>query len=64
MRRYAAYDPPEYVGWRHDSELVEEYGRRVEADPARRLEVEALTADGLLDLYRGLLRFRLHDIAL
>jgi len=64
LRRYAAYDPPEYVGWKPDSELVEEYRRRVEADPARRLEVEALTADALLDLYRGLLRFRLHDIAL
>ncbi len=64
MRRYAAYDPPEYVGWKPDSELIEEYGRRVEADPARRLEVEALTADDFLDLYRGLLRFRLHDIAL
>ncbi len=64
MRRYAAYDPPEYVEWKPDTELIEEYGRRVEADPARRLEVEALTSDGLLHLYRGLLRFRLHDIAL
>ncbi len=64
MRRYAAYDPPEYVSWQPDPGLLEEYRRLASSDPERRREIEALDAGRVLDLYRGLLRFRLHDIAL
>ncbi len=64
MRRYPAFDPPEYMEWEPDPELMAEYRERAAADPERRAEVEALDAEKLLDLYRGLLRFRLHDIAL
>ena len=64
MKRYPAFDPPEYVDWEPEPALFQAYRERVAADPARRAEVEALDADRLLDLYRGLVRFRLHDIAL
>jgi TPP-dependent pyruvate/acetoin dehydrogenase alpha subunit len=64
VRRYPAYDPPEYVDWAADPELVEECRTRVRADPDRARVVEALSPADLLALYRGLLRFRLHDIAL
>ncbi|MDX1393737.1 MAG: thiamine pyrophosphate-dependent dehydrogenase E1 component subunit alpha [Gemmatimonadota bacterium] len=64
MRRYAAYDPPEYVSWTPDPDLIGDYRDRVTADPARTLEIAGLGPARLLDLYRGLLRFRLHDIAL
>lgn len=64
MKRYQAFDPPEYVTWTpNDSELAA-FRQRVESEPARHREVEALGTDQLLALYRGLLRFRLHDIAL
>lgn len=64
MRRYAAYDPPEYVAWKADPALLAEYRDRIAADPGRAGVVAAMSAERMLDLYRGLLRFRLHDIAL
>lgn len=64
MKRYPAFDPPEYVDWAPDEELLEEYRDRLERDPDRAAEVRALGPERLLALYRGLLRFRLHDIAL
>ncbi|WP_419935432.1 thiamine pyrophosphate-dependent enzyme [Candidatus Palauibacter sp.] len=64
MRRYAAYDPPEYVSWRPDRGLLEEYRARVEAHPDRQRQIAGLTPEAHLALYRGLLRFRLGDIAL
>ncbi len=64
MRRYPAYDPPEYVAWAPDPELVREYRERIDLDPSRAREIANLGADRLIDLYAGLLRFRLHDIAL
>jgi pyruvate dehydrogenase E1 component alpha subunit len=64
MKRYPAFDPPEYVSWTPDSELLSEYGRRVSSDPEREGEVSRLDADALLGLYRDLLRTRLHDIGL
>jgi len=64
VRRYAAYDPPEYVDWTPDPELVAGFARTPAADPARAAVIEGLPAGALLDLYHGLLRFRLHDIAL
>jgi TPP-dependent pyruvate/acetoin dehydrogenase alpha subunit len=64
MRRYPAYDPPEYVGWQPDSELLAEFRARLNADAGRRRVVAGLDQAALLDLYAGMVRFRLHDIAL
>ena len=64
MRRYPAYDPPEYVSWSPDRGLLQEYRARIEARPARALAIASLSPGALLALYRGLLRFRLSDIAL
>lgn len=64
MKRYPAFDPPEYVDWEPDPALVDEYRERTSADPRRREVLAGLERQDLLDLYRGLLRFRLHDITL
>ncbi|MEX1184070.1 MAG: thiamine pyrophosphate-dependent dehydrogenase E1 component subunit alpha [Gemmatimonadota bacterium] len=64
MRRYPAFDPPEYVAWKAEPALVDAYAERVSADPARRDIVDALAEHDLLELYAGLIRFRLQDVAL
>ena len=64
MKRYPAYDPPEYVAWSADAALVRAYAATLEADPERAAVCAALGPDDLLALYRDLLRTRLHDIAL
>lgn len=64
MKRYPAYDPPEYVDWTPDPDLLRDFRARVSADSERARHIAELGADPLLALYRGLLRFRLHDIAL
>ena len=64
MKRYSAYDPPEYLEWSARPDLVERFRKTVSEDPARREVIQDLGKVGLLDLYGGLLRFRLHDIAL
>ena len=64
MRRYPAFDPPEYLDWSADPGEVESYARRVSDDPERAEQVERLGEPDLLRLYRDLLRTRLHDIQL
>jgi TPP-dependent pyruvate/acetoin dehydrogenase alpha subunit len=64
MKRFPAFDPPEYVAWQPDPALVEEFGRTWAGDPARRALVEALDQTRLLELYAGLVRTRLHDVML
>ncbi len=64
MKRYPAFDPPEYVNWTPDPELVRGFAETVERDEARRGLVERLDQPALLELYRRLLRARLHDIGL
>jgi TPP-dependent pyruvate/acetoin dehydrogenase alpha subunit len=64
MKRYAAYDPPEYLTWKADPKLLREYGKRIGADPERKAVVRALAEEQLLAIYAGLLRNRLHDVAL
>ena len=64
MKRFSAYDPPEYQDWSPDPEAQREFVDCVRRTPDRRAVIEALDADGLLGLYRGLVRNRLHDIAL
>jgi len=64
MKRFAAFDPPEYLEWSADPGLLREYRARIDADPERAAVVRGLSEDALLAVYRGLLRNRLHDVAL
>ena len=64
MKRFPAYDPPEYLDWTPDPKRVEEYRNRLERDPARAAAIAAISDDELLGLYRNLLQTRLHDIGL
>ncbi len=64
MKRYPAYDPPEYVAWEPDAALVAAFGETPRRDPDRARLVEALDEPFLLGLYAGLLRTRLHDVTL
>ncbi|HEY3134664.1 MAG TPA: thiamine pyrophosphate-dependent dehydrogenase E1 component subunit alpha [Blastocatellia bacterium] len=64
MIRYPAFDPPEYIDWKPDPDVVADFTGRIEKDPARYELIRALSVDQLLALYKGLLRNRLHDIAL
>lgn len=64
MKRYPAYDPPEYVSWKADPALVRAFGETTRSDPARRKLIDALDDDFLFELYAGLLRTRLHDVTL
>lgn len=64
MKRYPAFDPPEYLEWAPSPELLREYVQTIERDDDRREIVESLAEADLLSLYRDLLRTRLHDIGL
>lgn len=64
MKRFPAFDPPEYVDWKPDPALVRAFRATIETNPERAQIVTALTPDSKLQLYRGLLRARLHDIEL
>ena len=64
MKRYPAFDPPEYLDWAADPELVDQYDRTLASDPQRAGIVNELSEADLLSLYRDLLRTRLHDIGL
>lgn len=64
MKRFPAYDPPEYVNWQPDPALVEAFARTWQADPERRAIVERLSREAKLALYAGMGRTRLHDIML
>jgi len=64
VKRYPAFDPPEYVQWKAEASVMEEFTATVEASGARRKYLSDLPVATLLALYKGLLRFRLHDIAL
>lgn len=64
MRRFQAFDPPEYVDWQPDAAIVAAYRERLAQDPERQVIIQELGPDRLLALYRGLLRFRLHDTML
>lgn len=64
MKRYPAYDPPEYQSWQADPRLVKEFRERMGADPERARVIGGIGEDALLEIYAGLLRNRLHDVAL
>ncbi len=58
------FDPQEYVNWQPDPAVMEEYRRTLATDSDRQDVIKGLSEDALLDLYSGMLRFRLHDITL
>jgi len=64
MKRYPAFDPPEYVTWHADPALVRAYRDTVARVPERQAVVAALTRKQLQTLYARLVRARQHDIAL
>jgi TPP-dependent pyruvate/acetoin dehydrogenase alpha subunit len=64
MKRYPAFDPPEYLDWVADPELVREFRARISDDAERASVVASLGREDQLGLYRDLLRTRLHDIGL
>ncbi|HSG49484.1 MAG TPA: thiamine pyrophosphate-dependent enzyme, partial [Longimicrobiales bacterium] len=63
MKRFPAYDPPEYLAWAPDPEEDRRF-RSPFQDPERADVLAGLSRDDLLGFYRHLLRTRLHDIAL
>ena len=64
MKRFPAFDPPEYVKWKRDPALVREFRRTISRNEEIKSVVDAISESQMLDLYRGLLRTRLTDIAL
>lgn len=64
MKRYPAYDPPEYVNWTPDPDVMQQYRQTLRRNPERRAIIESLSVDARLGLYEGMLRHRLHEIAL
>jgi TPP-dependent pyruvate/acetoin dehydrogenase alpha subunit len=64
MIRYPAFDPPEYLNWQPDPEVVAQYQDTIENNLERRPIIRALRPDQLIALYEGLVRNRLHDVAL
>ena len=58
------FDPPEYVDWKPDRALVQEYRATLERDAERAALVSRLPGETKLALYAGLLRARLHDTQL
>jgi TPP-dependent pyruvate/acetoin dehydrogenase alpha subunit len=64
MKRYPAFDPPEYRDWLPDPLVMEEFRSRFLSDPSRKSVVASLTPKQHLALYQGLVRNRLHDITL
>src|SRR6266566_9988848 len=59
VKRFPAFDPPEYVDWKPDPALVRAFRATIETNPERAGIVSTLTPDSKLQLYRGLLRARL-----
>ena len=64
MKRFPAYDPPEYVNWVPDARLVAAFAETLHADTERWVVVEALDEGALLELYAALVRTRLQDVTL
>jgi TPP-dependent pyruvate/acetoin dehydrogenase alpha subunit len=64
MKRFAAFEPPEYLAWKRDDVAMRDYTATLERDPERARMIGRLGQDDLLDIYRGLVRKRLTDITL
>jgi TPP-dependent pyruvate/acetoin dehydrogenase alpha subunit len=64
MKRFPAFDPPEYLEWRPDPDLVDAYAATLAVDGDRSRVIAGLDRAARLALYRGMLRTRLHDVML
>src|SRR5215813_2939241 len=64
MIRYPAFDPPEYLDWRPEPDVVDQFRNTLALNPERKAITDSLCAKELVGLYEGLVRNRLHDIAL
>src|SRR5215813_10934903 len=64
MIRYPAFDPPEYLDWDPDPEVIAAFVDTIEKNVRRREIINSLEPGQLLALYEGLVRNRLHDIGL
>ncbi len=64
MKRHAAFEPPEYVTWTADDVEVERFDATIAQHAERAAIIEALSEAQLLDLYAGLARTRLINVAL
>ena len=64
VKRYPMFDPPEYVHWTTDSDVIDEFDTTISCDRQRAKIISELAEDQLLQIYAGLVRFRLHDITL
>ncbi len=64
MKRYPMFDPPEYVNWAPVASIIDEFEATLRRDPDRETVISQLTEEQLLDMYAGMLRFRLHDMTL
>lgn len=64
MKRYSGYDPPEYLSWVVNKDRLRGFGEVAKGDGERAEILRELGQDAYLRLYEGLVRNRLHDIAL
>jgi TPP-dependent pyruvate/acetoin dehydrogenase alpha subunit len=64
LKRFPAYDPPEYIDWAPDRRLVAVFEETLHRDTERWGIVESLDQPALLGLYAGLVRTRLQDVTL
>lgn len=64
MKAVPGLDPPEYLDWSEDPELLREFGAAALEDPRRASIVRDLDDPVRLRLYEGLVRNRLHDLQL
>jgi 2-oxoisovalerate dehydrogenase E1 component len=64
MIRYPAFDPPEYLDWKAEPAVFDEFRKTIESDEERLALIRALRPEQLLGLYEGMVRNRLHDVAL
>ena len=64
MIRYPAFDPPEYIDWQPDPQVLAQFRDTIQNNAERNEVIRALEAGQLLALYEGLVRNRLHDVAL
>ncbi len=64
MKRFPAFDPPEYVHWQPDPALVRAFPDAWSGDAGRARIVGGMDRATKLALYTGMVRTRLHDIML
>src|SRR5439155_5677747 len=58
------FDPPEYLDWNPDPGIIAEFEHTLTRDSQRASIISGLREGQLLDIYAGLVRFRLHDVTL